>query len=346
MRLGDPRLWVSLGVTVAAMAFALRGVDVRAVAAEFRRADPVRLFAVSLPAYLGVIALRGMRWRHLTNAIRPLPRSSLFRATALGFLANNVLPLRIGEVLRSFALARHAGIAPAAVLGTVVIERALDAWMVLALALGALWLAGDAGGVWQRGVVWLLPLAAVPVAIVAGLRLAPAGVRRVVLAICRPLPAGAASFALRQLDRVGEGLGALRGGSHLFWIAFHTVSIWMVASTLPVLAGFWSLDLAFPSRFAELVAGWLTLAAIAIAVALPSAPGFFGVYHSACRLVLEHLGFAAKTAVAAGTLIHAVFWLTTSLLGVLALRGLRRELPDARSAPEGRREAGGSDRAP
>jgi hypothetical protein len=62
--------------------------------------------------------------------------------------------------------------------------------------------------------------------------------------------------------------------------------------------------------------------------------------------VLEHLGFAAKTAVAAGTLIHAVFWLTTSLLGVLALRGLRRELPDARSAPEGRREAGGSDRAP
>jgi uncharacterized protein (TIRG00374 family) len=277
----------------------------------------------SIPAYAGVILLRGLRWRHLTNAIRPLPRAALCRATALGFLANNVLPLRIGEVLRSLALARECGVAPAAVLGTVVIERVIDTWSVLSLALLALWLGGGVDDRWSQGVRWLLPLALLPAAGLAWLRGAPRQVRALAGALLRPFPEAPRSFVLRQLDRVQEGLGALRGGRHLFWIALHSAGIWLLASTLPVLAGFWSLGLAFPSVWQEWLAGWLTLAAIAVAVALPSAPGFFGVYHSACRLVLERFGFPAETAVATGTLLHAVFWLTTCALGLWALRSSR-----------------------
>lgn len=287
-----------------------------------------------------MIWLRGLRWRHLTNAIRPLPRLSLCRATAIGFLANNVLPLRIGELIRSYVLAREHQLAPAAVIGTVVIERVIDSWMVLCLGIGALWLAGDAGGGWRHGLVWLLPLATLPVLGLSWLRLAPEQVRRVVGVPLRLLPDSSAHFALSQLDRVGEGLGALRGGSHLFWIACQSLAIWLVANTVPVLAGFWSLGLQFPSRLDEWVAGWVTLAAIAIAVALPSAPGFFGVYHSACRLVLEHFGFPAETAVAAGTLIHAVFWLSTCALGLLALRGLRTRFGDLGRAAGGAGDAG------
>jgi uncharacterized protein (TIRG00374 family) len=322
-------------VTLGAMAFALRGVDLAAVGAEFRHADLWWLVGPSLPAYVAVIWLRGLRWRHLTNAIRPLPRSALCRATAIGFLANNVLPLRVGELVRSFVLARETGVAPAAVIGTVVIERVIDSWVILSLAVGSLWLAGDAGGAWARGVIWLLPLALVPVTLLICLRFAPDGVRRALGVPLQLFPERAEEFVLRQLDRVGEGLGALRGGRHLFWIALHSLLIWLCASTVPVLAGFWSLALGFPSALAELAAGWVTLAAIAIAVALPSAPGFFGVYHSACRLVLERFGFPAETAVAAGTLIHAVFWLTTSGLGLLALRGSRAHLRDLAPAPAG-----------
>lgn len=315
-------------MTIAAVAFALRGVDLHAVAREFRRADLWWLILPSLPAYTAVMWLRGLRWRHLTNAIRPLPRLALCRATAVGFLANNVLPLRVGEVLRSLLLARECRLAPASVIGTVVIERVLDSFMVITMLAGALWLAGDAGGTWQRGAIWLLPLAFVPALGLAWLRLAPAQVRHVLGVPLRLFPERLQRFAFDQLERVGDGLGALRGGSHLFWIAFHTLTIWLVASTIPILAGFASLGLAFPSRLAELAAGWVTLGALALAVALPSAPGFFGVYHSACRLALERFGFPAETAVAAGTLLHAVFWLTTSGLGLLALRGAGAHLAD------------------
>jgi hypothetical protein len=303
------------------------------VAAEFRRADLLRLLAPSLPAYVGVIWLRGLRWRHLTNAIRPLPRLSLCRATAIGFLANNVLPLRVGELIRSYLLAREQRLPPAAVIGTVVIERVIDSWMVVCLALGALWLAGDAGGAWRRGVAWLLPLAALPLLGLVWWRRAPEQVQRAVAVPLRLLPDPSARFALQQLERVGQGFGALRGGRHLFWIGFHSLAIWLLANTVPVLAGFWSLGLEFPTRLEAWGAAWVTLAAIAIAVALPSAPGFFGVYHSACRLVLERFGFPAETAVAAGTLLHAVFWLTTCALGLLALRGLRTRLSDLGPPP-------------
>ncbi len=54
-----------------------------------------------------------------------------------------------------------------------------------------------------------------------------------------------------------------------------------------------------------------------MAVALPSAPGFFGPYHFACKVALERFGIVPETAVALGTLIHAVFWLSLTGLGLL-----------------------------
>ena len=71
-----------------------------------------------------------------------------------------------------------------------------------------------------------------------------------------------------------------------------------------MLAGFLALgiDLGSPGRM--VAASWVTLTGIGIAVALPSAPGFLGVYHSACRLVLERFGISAELALALGTLLQ------------------------------------------
>ena len=80
---------------------------------------------------------------------------------------------------------------------------------------------------------------------------------------------------------------------------------------------------------------WMTLAAVGIAVALPSAPGFFGLYHSACRLVLERFGLAPELAVAVGTLLHAVFWVTLTGLGFAVLRIRRTPLEELDRAAEG-----------
>jgi hypothetical protein len=325
----DPKVWLGIAITAIAMWFAVRDVDPAAVWAEFRRADLVVLLGVSVPSYLLVVWLRALRWRHLTNPISVMPRGALFRATAVGFMANNVFPLRMGEIVRSWYLGRECGVRPAAIFGTVVLERVIDTLMLILLALAVIsFSAGDESGVWRRGLLLLLPVAGLPFLMLFWLRIAPDQVTAIGSFLARPLPLHVREMARHQLETFTHGLGALRGGSHLFWIGFHSLSIWLVASTLPILAAFWSLDVEFDSAREALVASWMTLAAVGIAVALPSAPGFFGVYHSACRLVLERFGMAPEMAVALGTLLHAVFWVTLTATGFVVLRVRRTRIGD------------------
>ena len=78
---------------------------------------------------------------------------------------------------------------------------------------------------------------------------------------------------------------------------------------------------------------------VAIAVAIPSAPGFFGVYHAACREALVPLGVAPETAIAMGTLAHLGMWVTFIATGLLCLRAtgarLRDVLRGSASTPTG-----------
>ncbi len=110
--------------------------------------------------------------------------------------------------------------------------------------------------------------------------------------------------------------------------------LWFVISAIPVLACFWALGIEFGSPFETLVAAWVTLAAIGMAVAIPAAPGFFGTYHAACKLALEPFGVTPEVALALGTLLHGVFWVTLTLLGFAVLRSRHTSWGELEQAAE------------
>jgi len=333
--LRDPRVWFGLAVTALFLWLALRGVPFAQVAEAIAGARWGILIAVSVPGYLLMVWLRALRWRHLTDPVREIGVGPLFRATAVGFTANNIFPLRMGEVVRSWYLAREVGASAGAILGTVALERVLDMIAVVVLALVAIALSGLSEDADLARRAWLLvPVAVVPTAVLVALRLAPA--RSLALAewLLRPFPERLSGMATRLVRTFTEGLGALRGGRHLFWLGLHTLSIWLVAGVLPILGGFWALGVDMGSARETLVAAWLTLAAIGVAVALPSAPGFFGPYHFACKTALVRFGVAPELAVALGTLTHAVFWVFLTGLGFAVLRVRRTTLGETLDVPE------------
>lgn len=299
-----------------------------------------------MPSYLLLIWERAVRWRYLTDPIRPLGDPPLARATAVGFMANNVFPLRMGEFVRSWYLARETGVNAAAVFGTVILERVIDTVSVIALVCLVLPLraTGDDAGL-ARGAVLLAPFAVLPFLFLWALRAWPDRVERISIALLRPFSARAAASVERLLHRFAEGLGALRGGRHLLWIGLHSLSIWMVLSIVPIVAAFLALDVKLPSAAQTLVAALTTQAAVGVAVALPSAPGFFGLFHYACRLALVHSGVPAETAVAAGTLIHSVMWVTLTALGFAVLRSRRTSLAEVDRVAAGEPEAAAPPRA-
>ena len=337
-------MWVGGAITAVTLWLALRDVSYGDLARDLARADLPLVVGVSVPSYLLVVWLRALRWRYLTDAVCPIERGPLFRATAVGFLANNVFPLRLGEVVRAWHLARETQTGVAPLFGTIVLERVVDGLAVVGMALLIFGVRRGHGGVLAVGVPLLL-VGVLPLAGVLLLRFAPeraVGLARGLARVFLPDRLGAPIEDL--VRRTAEGLGSMQGGSHLVWILFHTVVIWVVLGTLPFLAGFRALGIQLGPPRRELAAAFVTLTAVGIAVALPSAPGFFGPYHLAAREALARFGVGEERALALGTLSHALMWLTTSALGlaVLRFRATRLdELADAASAPGKGPAAGG-----
>jgi uncharacterized membrane protein YbhN (UPF0104 family) len=133
---------------------------------------------------------------------------------------------------------------------------------------------------------------------------------------------------------LAAGVAALRGRGDLARVAFSTTLIWLVAAVIPFWAAFLALSLDLGGAAGELRAALITLVWVGAAVALPSAPGFFGTYHAACVVALTPLGVSREQALAVGTLAHAVFWLSTTALGLVALRLGGRRLADALAGAE------------
>jgi hypothetical protein len=119
---------------------------------------------------------------------------------------------------------------------------------------------------------------------------------------------------------MAEGLGSLQGGRHLVWVAWHSFWIWTVFGIGPFLVAMAALGIDLGSIERQVYAAFVTLTAVGLAVALPSAPGFFGPYHLAAREALRRFGVTEELALALGTLSHAVFWVTTTGIGLAVLR--------------------------
>jgi uncharacterized protein (TIRG00374 family) len=302
----------------------MRDVPFSEVARVISQANLVLLFGLSIPAYVLVVYLRALRWKHLTAPVHGYSTGVLFRATAVGFMANNVFPLRMGEVIRSWYLAREGGGSRAAIFGTVILERVIDMVTVIGLAFAVLALlgAGHEGRIAQ-GALLLLPVAIAPIVVLVLLEAAPAPTIGFATKLAGAFSDRFAEFLEYTLTRFSEGLGALRSGRSLLLVACYTLMIWLVAATIPLLAAFAAVGVEFGSALDTIGAAWFTQAAIGMAVALPSAPGFFGPYHFACKVALERFGIAPETAVALGTMIHAVFWLSLTILGLIVLRARR-----------------------
>jgi uncharacterized protein (TIRG00374 family) len=321
-RIRDPRVWLGLGVTVLALWLSFRDVSWSALARDVSRANWWLLVGVSIPAYMWALLLRAQRWRVLARGVAEFETASALRATAVGFMVNNLLPLRVGELVRVWWLAREIKSSASALLGTLILERVID--VVFLLGIASVVIGNQVG----RGL--LLAAAAAPLLAVLTLRRWPGAAVAVVERVAaRVVSAARAERLAGIVASVAAGVASLRGRGDVARVAVTTVGLWAVASVIPFWATLASLGIELGGPAAELRAAFITLVWVGAAVALPSAPGFFGTYHAACVVALTPLGVSREMSLAVGTLAHAVFWMATTAFGLIALRLGGRHLRDA-----------------
>lgn len=305
------RAGLGLAVSAVALWFVVRTVDLAAALHALRSASPGWVGLLLLFVVADVV-LRGIRWRVLLAPIAPVPFRATMGALLVGYLANNVLPARLGELVRSHVLGERTGLSRSTVLGTIVIERVVDTAVVVAIAAVAI-LVLSVRGIVASAVLVGLALTALLVLLVA-LGVAAhrlPGFERAAATI------GRWPTVTAILSRLREGL-AVAGRPKT------------MAGAIALSIGSWSCTVLAFAAAAQAVGIEPTLGQAALlaagtnlATAIPSAPGYVGTFELAAVTIAVSVGIPAESALAFAVLLHAVTLLLTSISGaaVLALGG-------------------------
>ncbi|HET7586396.1 MAG TPA: lysylphosphatidylglycerol synthase transmembrane domain-containing protein [Gemmatimonadaceae bacterium] len=346
----------ALGIALSALllVWVLHGVTWAEVAAHVRRANVALLVLSAFVATL-TFPLRARRWRTILEPIAGrLPFGMLWRATAVGMMANNVLPARTGELIRAYVLTRETDrVRYATAFASIAADRAFDAIVVLVLLVAAVFdpafpatrLGGVAGA--HAMSTWIgFGAALVGGALVAlyVLLFFPALLARMVSAIARRI---APSLERRGVDLVhafAGGLTVLRRPTHAAAVLWWTLLHWLT-NALAFWIGFRAVGIDAPLTSALLVQGL-----IALGIAIPSAPGFWGIFEAAGKVGLAIYGVHESLAVTWAVAYHVVSFIPITLIGIyyvgrLGLRmGELRRMNAAPDAPPGTDAASPADR--
>ena len=347
------RFWFGIAVSLVFLGLFFRKVDVGETLGILRDAN--YLFVVpAVLVYFVAVYFRTLRWRYLLRSLKPLGVGRLYPVVVVGYMANNVLPVRLGEVVRAYYLSRREGVSASGSLATILVERVVDGLTLLvfiALVSLSLPVLGVVEGLAERGNFSPLLLGlAVPLLFVgvAGVLVLLASFPRrsikLVILVLRYLPTGfirrIEPLAVRFLD----GLWALRSPRRLLVLFLLSVPVWLAEAAMYLILGYsFRLDQAF-GGFAELVAVIILLTAVAnLATSLPSSPGGIGPFEFLAKTTLVLSGVEADSATAYVIILHMTLLVPVTLAGVaylwagnLTLGRLTREV-DFQARPSGGR---------
>jgi uncharacterized protein (TIRG00374 family) len=313
---------IGLALTVLLLWWVLRDVSFSEVWQRVREADPW-LLAGSVVVATFSFVLRAIRWRVL---LLPTRRDSSFDtrfgATCIGFSVNNLLPARLGEFARAYALTHAEKINIGASVASLVAERIFDGLVLALFLFTTISLPGFPIG--EGGAATLIRRTA---NIGAGVFVVAFGL----LWLAARNPDG----SVRLFDRSAgllvprrfrgrasaivsgflEGLGALHDPG-----VFARTLAWSVVVWLNLSASIWLGLLAFDITGPGFAGAVFLQSVIAFAVAAPSSPGFFGVFEAAARLGLGLYAVSPTDIVSFATSYHILTFIPVTLIGLWYIR--------------------------
>jgi glycosyltransferase 2 family protein len=305
---------IGIAISVGLLLWALRGVSPAEVFGHLRTARPLPLV---IAVILGTLTfpVRWIRWRVLLHDVgEPAGVSGpLWHAVAVGFMANNLLPLRAGELVRSYAAARLAGIRFSTVLSSIAVERIFDGLTVVGLLTLAL-LSPDLpasltiGGISVAHAAQLGALiSGVAFIIATGILTAPLTVERLSRWLL-PSPR-LADRLVGLIEGVRQGLLVLRTPGRLFLVVLWSLILWLM-NALALHVGFAAFDIRVSYLGALLMQGLLVLG-----ISIPSTPGFFGPFEAVIVAVLALYGIPNDVAFSYAIAYHIASLIPITLLG-------------------------------
>jgi uncharacterized protein (TIRG00374 family) len=299
------------------MAWFLRGTNFTDVWMQVRQVRADLLIASLVTVVLSFVA-RAYRWRYLLAPLGDTRMRTVFRATVIGFGALALLPVRVGDVIRPYLLARQERLPVSSVFATIVMERVLDLIAVLALLAFYVRIVAGPSDLPPRLLTPIETSATVAAIIVAGLlglmwvlATHPERIGKLAAALARVLPGKLSDRVGRLASTFSSGFAATRSARQLLLAVLWSFVVW-----LAIAAQCWTVTIAFGIAM-PFTGTFLLQSMLVIGVAVPT-PGGVGSFHEAYRLgVTTFFGASSDQAVAAAIVTHLISFIPPVLGGIL-----------------------------
>ncbi|MGD1069002.1 MAG: lysylphosphatidylglycerol synthase transmembrane domain-containing protein [Bryobacteraceae bacterium] len=305
----------SIALAAVLLYYSLRGIEWRRVGLILGTAHLSWLGAICLLASTALF-LRAYRWRILLRAAGDVRISTAFWATAAGYFGNNFLPARAGEVVRTMMIGARAGLGKAFVLTTALSERMADAIALVTISALVLltlpsqpgWLASAAKPFAIAGIGAVVAIAVLPWLEPLALRL----LSRVAL------PDGLNKKLAHLIGQIVHGIRSFHDPGRMAGFLGLTIVIWCIDATGAIFVGrAMGLALNIPIAF-------LLITGLGLGSALPSTPGYVGIYQFVAVSVLTPFGIARTDAIAYILLLQASTYVVITFWGLVGLWRLRQ----------------------
>lgn len=320
-----PQTLIGIAVSALLLFLAARNVRLEEIVPLLRQANFFYLALAGLCA-VAAVWLRAWRWRYLIPNSQSVRIGNLFTATMIGFMGNNLLPLRIGDLARAYIAAKKENLPASAILATVVVERLLDVFAILTM-LSVIFFHMPLPRWIANGFLLMLALGAFAWVVLLSMNRLGAAIGRWLTSL---LPERHRSGVGAFIESFFAGLAAMRSKKNLTIATLLSVPIWTTYA-LGTYATLQACAVNVPFS-----ASWVVLAFIGIGVSLPSAPGFVGTFQFFTVAALALFSVDQQTAFGYSLLHHLAQYIPVTLFGWILLIKEQMSLGDLAAIKTGK----------
>ncbi len=323
---------IGLLVTILLLALFVVTTDIRNMAKAIINANYFFLIPAIISYFISIL-FRTLRWRFLLNHLKPINTTTLYPIVIIGYMANNLLPMRLGEFVRSYYISEQEGISKTSAFATILVERMLDALTLLFFILLMSFfvpLSGLTNSFSERMNIhwyWLVITVCTPLFLILVILILfvvfPSKTRNVAVIATKFTPFKIQNKLIILIDLFINGLTALRSPRKLSIVLLLSIPVWLMEATLFFFVGFsFGFDKIYETITDLTIASILVTAIANIGSSIPFTPGGIGLFEILTRETLVFLPMASiDRSIAAGfaTVSHALLLLPPILLGQLFL---------------------------
>ncbi len=305
------KFFVGVAISVVLFFLAVRNVKLDELVGALKN---IKYHYLGVAVFMTLLSLfiRSIRWHYLIRPIKSIKIVNLFSVTMIGFMTNNLFPVRLGEFARAYLIGEKENISKSASFATVVLDRVFDGLVILLFLALIVLLFPFSFPEWLKSASYIgLVIYIFTLIFLILLKIKTSMVTSFVSLLLRPFPDKIGNRITNLMTSFVTGLKILHDRRNILISILLSVALW-----IPVILSIYFLLMSF-DIILPFYASVVLMIIICLGMMIPSAPGYIGTVHFACVAGLALFGVPKTIALSFSIVFHASQFIPITAVGLV-----------------------------